>query len=266
MNNSILGSSHPKFVFDYGVADKEFTANASTNQLAITAHGLYERQRVKVRTTTTLPAPLAAATVYYVKLVGDDTFQLSSTIGGAAIDITDTGTGTHYLITEMTVNLDYWVPLAEEADIRNVALESELVADRDILDRGEYFEFYGRLNLYKYGVEEVIEGAKGDAPTMEMETIRAKFQEVYHYRKRKVTLFKHIDGHPYRDSNGDEVLFYIESIILKNIAPLDYRDVLYIRFLSLTEVDLDQLTLGLELVTESGENITDESGNNILTF
>ena len=45
-----------------------------------------------------LPSPLVADTDYYVQSVPSaTTFKLSETEGGAAIDITDAGTGTHYI-------------------------------------------------------------------------------------------------------------------------------------------------------------------------
>lgn len=55
--------------------------------------------RVRLTTTTTLPAPLALATDYYVIRLADLTFSLATSyanaIAGTAIDITTTGTGTH---------------------------------------------------------------------------------------------------------------------------------------------------------------------------
>lgn len=55
--------------------------------------------RVRLTTTTTLPAPLALATDYYVIRLSDTTFSLATSyanaIAGTAIDITTTGTGTH---------------------------------------------------------------------------------------------------------------------------------------------------------------------------
>jgi uncharacterized phiE125 gp8 family phage protein len=45
-----------------------------------------------------LPSPLVPDTDYYIQsLPTTTTFTLSETAGGAAIDITDTGTGTHYI-------------------------------------------------------------------------------------------------------------------------------------------------------------------------
>ena len=55
--------------------------------------------RVRLTTTTTLPAGLATATDYYVIKVSDTTFKLATSFNnataGTAINITSTGTGTH---------------------------------------------------------------------------------------------------------------------------------------------------------------------------
>lgn len=55
--------------------------------------------RVRVSTTTTLPAPLAAATDYFVIRIDNSTCYLATSyanaIAGTRIDITTTGTGTH---------------------------------------------------------------------------------------------------------------------------------------------------------------------------
>ena len=67
------------------------TANIPSNILTGT--------RVRLTTTTTLPAGLALATDYYVIRLSDTTFSLGSSyanaIAGTAVNITDTGTGTH---------------------------------------------------------------------------------------------------------------------------------------------------------------------------
>ena len=67
------------------------TANIPSNILTGT--------RVRLTTTTTLPAGLALATDYYVIKVTDSTFKLATSyanaIAGTAINITDAGTGTH---------------------------------------------------------------------------------------------------------------------------------------------------------------------------
>lgn len=86
----------------YGIAmsvagTNNFTADAGTDVITTSsAHGLVEDERIWLRTTTTLPAPLAEETWYWVVApVTSTTFKLATTQGGTAINITDTGTGTH---------------------------------------------------------------------------------------------------------------------------------------------------------------------------
>ena len=71
-----------------------FTA-ATTDIVTSAAHGLPNGTAVTLTSTTTLPAGLSVATTYYVISSTADTFKLSLSVGGAAVDITGTGTGTH---------------------------------------------------------------------------------------------------------------------------------------------------------------------------
>ena len=77
-----------------GLSTATFTA-AVTNICTSTAHGLENGDRVVLTTTTTLPAGLALATVYYVRDKATNTFKLALTAEGDVIDVTNTGTGTH---------------------------------------------------------------------------------------------------------------------------------------------------------------------------
>lgn len=72
-----------------------FTVTAATDLVTSNAHGLSNGDVVQVASGTTLPAGLSANTNYYVFNVTNDTFQLAATYQGAAVDITDTGDGTH---------------------------------------------------------------------------------------------------------------------------------------------------------------------------
>lgn len=71
------------------------------------AHGLVNDQRVRVETipgAPTLPTGLAANTTYFVVGTATDTFQLSATQGGGAINITASGRGKLMRLTPITVN------------------------------------------------------------------------------------------------------------------------------------------------------------------
>jgi hypothetical protein len=81
-----------------------FTADASTDVCTYTStanipSNILTGTRVRLTTTTTLPAGLAVATDYYVIRVSDTTCKLATSyanaIAGTAINITDAGTGTH---------------------------------------------------------------------------------------------------------------------------------------------------------------------------
>ena len=83
-----------------------FTADASTDIMTYTSvtslpSNLLTGTRVRCTTTTTLPAPLATATDYYLIRVTDGTYKLATSyanaIAGTAINITDAVTGTHTL-------------------------------------------------------------------------------------------------------------------------------------------------------------------------
>jgi len=75
-----------------------FNVNATTNVLTATGHPIATGDVVRLcNTGGALPAGLSTNTNYYVIGVSGDTLQLSATSGGSAIDITGTGTGTHFI-------------------------------------------------------------------------------------------------------------------------------------------------------------------------
>ena len=72
-----------------------FTVNTGTEFFTATNHNFSNGDIVQTTTTGTLPAPLAVLTNYYVIGVSGSTFQLSTTLGGSAINLTTTGSGAH---------------------------------------------------------------------------------------------------------------------------------------------------------------------------
>ena len=81
-----------------------FSADAGTDVCTWTStasipSNILTGTRVRLTTTTTLPAGLALATDYYVIKVSDTTFMLATSyanaVAGTQINITDAGTGTH---------------------------------------------------------------------------------------------------------------------------------------------------------------------------
>lgn len=78
---------------------------ASPAVFSYTAHGLAAGDKVTFTTTGALPTGLAANTTYYVIATGlaADTFRVSATDGGAAINTSGAQSGTHSIVSEMTL-------------------------------------------------------------------------------------------------------------------------------------------------------------------
>ncbi len=72
---------------------------ASPGVWTATAHGLPNGVSVVLSTTGALPTGLVAGTTYYVVSTAADTFQLSATSGGSAINTSGSQSGVHTVIT-----------------------------------------------------------------------------------------------------------------------------------------------------------------------
>lgn len=71
-------------------------SQASPAVFTKTAHGLAADEAVVLSTSGALPTGLTVDTIYYVKTVlSADTFTVSATVGGAAINTSSAGSGTH---------------------------------------------------------------------------------------------------------------------------------------------------------------------------
>jgi hypothetical protein len=72
----------------------DFTADSSTDTITSTSHGYVNGTPVLVESQGgSLPGGLSADTTYYVINATTNTFKLSATLGGSAIDLTSNGTG-----------------------------------------------------------------------------------------------------------------------------------------------------------------------------
>lgn len=78
-----------------GAVASTITVDTSSDEVLHSAHGKVVNDRVHFTSTTTLPTPIVATIAYCITSITTDRFKISATCGGAAIDITDTGTGTH---------------------------------------------------------------------------------------------------------------------------------------------------------------------------
>ncbi len=81
-----------------GQSGHTFTADAGTDVLSVTGHGYAQNAIVRVSSSDTLPAPLAAGRDYYVMNPAADAMQLAEDPNGAAIDLADAGAGTHTVV------------------------------------------------------------------------------------------------------------------------------------------------------------------------
>lgn len=79
-------------------ATKVFTAANATEIFTSNGHGLLNGQKARVTNSGgALPAGLSAGVDYFLTAVAANTFQLSLTVGGAAVLISTDGTGVHTL-------------------------------------------------------------------------------------------------------------------------------------------------------------------------
>jgi hypothetical protein len=87
----------PKYAADVykATVDAAFTVDATTNVFTSTSHGLTLADTIALSTSNALPAPLRKEEHYFLRDITTHTFKLARTSTGAAIDLTDTGTGTH---------------------------------------------------------------------------------------------------------------------------------------------------------------------------
>lgn len=139
---------------------REFTA-ATSDTCTLALHGYANSTKVRVFSTGTLPAGLSADTTYYVISAASNTFQLSTIDGGSAVDITDTGTGTHYIHTA-PVNTS-WYPADFERDLFITAVDADSLA-------------WKRMAEWKFGFELAMLNKKTQAPRISDKIVRARWR------------------------------------------------------------------------------------------
>lgn len=89
----IVNGDNPQL--DLGSRDIDAVIPGSPGIIERERHLLDVGDEIQFETTGTLPAPLAAATSYWVQSVGSDQFTISTTFGGLPLTITTAGTGSH---------------------------------------------------------------------------------------------------------------------------------------------------------------------------
>lgn len=135
-NRSIENAIEIEYVAGYRTA---FTA--ATSDLVSPTQGTFvNKDGMRLYTTTTLPAGLSTGTDYFVISTSGKTFKLSATAGGSAVDITDTGTGTHYcdfvpesIKAASKLLVGHWYENREQVAITQGAVEINLPIGVDSL-------------------------------------------------------------------------------------------------------------------------------------
>lgn len=101
---SAIDLSSDSVRIDYYVSRlwEEFTVDETNNLLEISETEFTDDQRVRIYTSGTIPTGLALATLYYVigetedETIGADDIKVSASLEGAAVAISDEGTGEHF--------------------------------------------------------------------------------------------------------------------------------------------------------------------------
>jgi len=70
-------------------------SNATPGVVTLNDHGFSEGDTVVFTTTGALPTGVSVSTVYYVKYVNSNSFQLSLNKGGTAVNTSSAGSGVH---------------------------------------------------------------------------------------------------------------------------------------------------------------------------
>ena len=86
---------------------QNFTVDTTNDYILCNAHGAEDSDQVIVSTTGTIAPGLTVATRYFVRDSYPNGYKVSSTPGGAAIDITGSGSGTHSFYIVGSVQYDF---------------------------------------------------------------------------------------------------------------------------------------------------------------
>ena len=106
------------------------SVSAGSDNVTIADHGFLLNQTVRASSSGVLPAGLAVSIDYYLVNVAANTFQLSLTYGGAAIDITDIGSGIHTFTRELN-QTNIFTPTDIDLTNNTITVASHLYMDND---------------------------------------------------------------------------------------------------------------------------------------
>ena len=150
INQALAFNSHLSIAWT--PATKTFTAVNATDVCTSNAHGLLNGQKARLTNAGgALPAGLLPDTDYFLIAVAANTWQLSLTLGGAAVNFTTDGTGTHtlhpvpsYLTEEANGNLSGRLYTRQEVSNAIFSLEQlQRVLTNQTITQGDHL---GNLN------------------------------------------------------------------------------------------------------------------------
>jgi microcystin-dependent protein len=134
---------------------------ASPGVVTWNSHGLVNNDPVKFSTSGTLPTGITAATTYYVKNKAANTFQISATPGGAAINTSGVSVGTHTAVVTPYGDGD-------GATTFNLPdIKGRVVAGRDDMNATTAAN---RITSSGSGINGNVTGASGGAETVALAT------------------------------------------------------------------------------------------------
>lgn len=229
----IFGIEAPKIVVNYGDVDHEFAADDTTDLITPASpadvRNLKKNDRVTLTSTGILPAPLQTSFEYWVRDVDttNNTFKLATARNGAAIDVTDTGTGTHRYTAEREVELDRVEIVTDEPVINHILNESALSGSRSWVHRGRHWVYEVIVNIYKEALP------------------RSLYEElfVYYQQDKDIVLYRHKDTQPMKDEAGSVASFKITRMKELYLGDITYKDRLLLRFESKSWVDTSETFL-----------------------
>ena len=157
----VAALANDSLLTEYGLNDGQaFTVTAANDTIDIVSHGFSNGQQfVLTNEGGALPAGLSANTLYYVVSATTNTFKLSLTEGGSAVDITGAGTGTHYLHSQFRVpNMKGATAIGKGQRIKTFTfVDADVNVGSDVITVDS--------NLYLYTGQSVVLSTSGTLPT-----------------------------------------------------------------------------------------------------
>jgi hypothetical protein len=108
-------------------------ADASADTLTSNGHPYQNGDLVDFTTTGTLPAPLTVSTLYEVRDVTGSAFKVAAAPGGPAIDLTNTGSGTHTVRKKQSDEVSVIMPILDTTSVITTGDETAVEMDIDVI-------------------------------------------------------------------------------------------------------------------------------------